>query len=180
MISVEWVNRWAEQYSPEYDDKLRTVHEHVNARGYYDRADLIAVAEWKLKGNYWPKHRKTLNRNLDDDIRDITRTALIAPLTIQHRVMGLLSGVADPVASALLMVWNDTLHTVIDRKAVNSLVQQGMIPKPPDGKLPPYLDYLAVCQRIRQRCGCDLRVLDRALYKANGNRDLPPHPRPHA
>lgn len=176
MISAEWVNRWAEQYPPEYDDKLRIVHERVNARGYYDRADLIAVAEWKLKGSYWPKHRKTLSRNLDDDIRDITRTALIAPLTIQHRVMGLLYGVADPVASALLMVWNDKLHTVIDRKAVNSLVQQGMIPKPPKGKLPPYLDYLAVCQRIRQRCGCDLRVLDRALYKANGNRHLPPHP----
>lgn len=68
-----------------------------NARGYYDRADLMAVAEWKLKGSYWPRHRKTLDRNLDDDIRDITRTALTAPLTIQHRVMGLLYGVAVPV-----------------------------------------------------------------------------------
>ncbi|OJZ73471.1 hypothetical protein BRW65_12575 [Mycobacterium paraffinicum] len=140
----------------------------------------MAVAEWKLKGSYWPMHRKTLDRNLDDDIRDIARTALTAPLTIQHRVMGLLYGVAVPVASALLMVWNDKRHTVIDRRAVNSFVEQRMIPKPPVGKLPPYLDYLDVCQRVSQRCGYDLRELDRALYKANGNRGLPPHARAHA
>jgi hypothetical protein len=36
----------------------------------------------------------------------------------------------------------------------------------PEDTLPPYLEYLEVCQRIRQQCSCDLRVFDRVLYMA--------------
>jgi len=178
MIEAEWVERWAAKYPRKYDETLGAVHENVCARGYYDRADLMTVAEWKLTGSYWPKHREELEKgNTDDDIRDITRTALMAPLGVQHRVMGLIKGVGDPVASALLMVWDDEQHTVIDRKAVKSLVRHGEIERMPGGVLPPYPVYLLKCQRIRERCGCDLRTLDHALYMANGSLDLPPRPR---
>lgn len=178
MIDAEWITRWEQKYPPGSDDVLQAVHDSIHARGYYDRDDLMTVAEWKLAGSYWPRHRKTLDSNLDDEIRDITRTALTAPLSIQHRIMGLLHGVGVPVASALLMTWDDKVHTVIDRKAVKSLKTHREIAPMPERKMPPYLDYLAVCQRIGQRCGCGLRVLDRALYKANGSLDLPPQPHP--
>jgi hypothetical protein len=174
VIDAEWIASWEKKYSPEYDDVLHAVHKRVRARGYYDRNDLMAVGEWKLTGSYWPKHRRTMDRNTDEMIRDITRTAQTAPLSIQHRIMCLLDGVGVPVASALLMTWDDDVHTVIDRRAVKSLEKHGEIAPVPADTLPPYLEYLAVCQRIRQRCGCDLRALDRALYKANGSLDPPP------
>jgi hypothetical protein len=180
MIDAEWITRWAKQYPPEYDDVLDTVRESVHVRGYYDRDDLMTVAEWKLKRSWWPTHRKTLDGNRDDEIRDITRTALTAPLSIQHRIMCLLDGVGAPVASALLMTWDDKVHTVLDRKAVESLKKHREIAPVPEDTLPPYLDYLDVCQRIRERCGCNLRLLDQALYEANGSLDLPPQPRSHA
>jgi hypothetical protein len=180
LIDAEWITRWGKKYPPEDDDVLHAVQKRVRARGYYDRDDLMAVGEWKLTGSYWPKHRKTMDRNTDEMIRDITRTAQTAPLSIQHRIMCLLDGVGEPVASALLMTWDDAAHTVIDRKAVKSLQVHGEIAPGPEGALPPYLEYLDVCQRIRQRCGCDLRGLDRALYKANGSLDLPPQPPAHA
>lgn len=180
MIDADWITGWGKKYPPESDNVLNAIHGSVHARGYYDRDDLLTVGQWKLTGSYWPRHCKTMDRNTDDMIRDVTRTALTAPLSIQHRVMCLLAGVGEPVASALLMAWDDAVHTVIDRKAVKSLQAHGEIAPTPEGALPPYLEYLDVCQRIRQRCGCGLRVLDRALYKANGSLDLPPKPRPYA
>ena len=123
----------------------------------------MAVGQWKS-----PRAKRSLESNSDDMIHDITATAFTAPLPIQHRILTLLSGVEVPMASALLMVWQPEEHTVIDVRAVASLVALGEIPDPAPKKYPPYMGYLAVCKAIAQRVGCDLRRLDRALYGANG------------
>ena len=56
-----------------------------------------------------------------------------------------------PMASSLLTVWQPEVHTVIDVRAVNSLVKNQEIPVPGD-KYPPYMEYLTVCKAISQRC----------------------------
>jgi len=66
------------------------------------------------------------------------------------------------------MVWNPDEHTVIDVRAVKSLVENGEIGNPAPDAYPPYMDYLAACNAISQRCDRCLRTVDRALYEANG------------
>ncbi len=101
-------------------------------------------------------------------IRDITSTALAAPPPIQHCILTLLHGVGVPMASALLMVWQPDQHTVIDVRAVKSLVNNSEIDDPAPDLYPPYMKYLDKCKEISKRCGRSLRTVDRALYKANG------------
>ena len=136
-IDAEWIKRWSEHYQDTYDDSVLTVvGPQVRQRGFYDRADLLAVGAWKLRRSYWPKHKIELESNTEELIRDITSTALTAPLPIQHRVLTLLHGVAVPLASALLMVWNPKEHTVIDVRARNSLVAHEEIPDPAPNTYP--------------------------------------------
>jgi hypothetical protein len=94
--------------------------------------------------------------------------ALQAEFPYQHRILTLLKGVLVPTASALLMVWDQDRHTVIDIRAVNSLVKTGEINDPAARLYPPYMAYLDVCKKIRERCGRNLRTIDRALYMADG------------
>ncbi|SPM43353.1 hypothetical protein MNAB215_5579 [Mycobacterium numidiamassiliense] len=106
--------------------------------------------------------------NTDEMIRDITSTALAAPMPIQHRILTLLNGVGVPMASSLLMVWRPEEHTVIDVRAVKSLVVYREIADPTPKPYPSYMEYVKVCRGISQRCARSLRTVDRALYRANG------------
>lgn len=165
MIDRTWIDDWAKEYDDKYDVKvLDEIGPRVRERGYYDREDLLAVGRWKARG----RTQAALNASKDKEIRDITRMALEAELPYQHRILTLLHGVGVPMASALLMVWQPDQHTVIDVRAVNSLVKNGAIDNPAPRLYPPYMDYLDVCKKIRERCGGSLRTVDRALYKADG------------
>lgn len=166
-IDADWIDYWAARYNEDnkgYDDEvLNEVGPGVRECGFYRRADLLTVGRWKT-----PRVLPRLDSNTDDMIRDITSTALAAPQLIQHLVLTLLHGVGVPMASSLLMVWEPDEHTVIDVRAVKSLVVNEEIGDPAPRLYPPYIDYLAVCKAISQRCRRTLRMVDRALYKANG------------
>ncbi len=163
-LNAHWIDYWAGRYAPDSDDEvLNEVGPRVRKRGCYDRNDLLTVGRWKT-----PRVLSRLDSNTDEMIRDITSTALAAPEPIQHLVLTLLNGVLVPVASSLLMVWQPGVHTVIDVRAVNSLVVNGEIADPAPNMYPPYVDYLKVCRTISQRCDRSLRTVDRALYQANG------------
>lgn len=164
VIDVSWVDYWADRYPANADDEvLNEVGARVRERGHYDRQDFMTVGVWKSR-----RAKSRMASNTDAMIQDITATALTAPLTIQHRILTLLKGVEVPMASSLLTVWRPELHTVIDVRAVNSLVKNHELPDPGVNKYPPYMEYLSICKAISHRCGRDLRVVDRALYAANG------------
>jgi hypothetical protein len=166
LINTNWIDYWASRYEekyPEYDDVLNEVGARVRQRSSYDRNDLLTVGRWKSA-----RVLPSLDSNTDEMIDHITRTAFVAPEPIQHLVLTLLRGVGVPMASSLLMAWKPNVHTVIDVRAVNSLVANGEIDDPSPNSYPPYMDYLKVCRAIAERCKCSLRRLDRALYQANG------------
>jgi hypothetical protein len=164
VIDASWIDFWADRYPVQTDDEvLDRVGARVRERGHYDRQDFVAVGMWKS-----PRVKPRMASNSDEMIHDITATALAAPLTIQHRILTLLEGVQVPMASSLLMVWQPDQHTVIDVRAVKSLVVNGLMPDPAPNMYPPYMEYLAVCKAIGERCRRSLRLLDRALYQANG------------
>ena len=165
-IGTDWLDYWSTP--PLYpagkdDDILNNVGPWVRERNYYDLERFLRVGKWKSR-----RVQGWMARNTDEEVRDITRMALAAPLKYQHRILTLLHGVRVPMASSLLMAWNPDVHTVIDVRAVTSLVAHEEIADPGPGNYPPYMDYLDVCQAISRRCGRSLRVVDRALYAANG------------
>jgi hypothetical protein len=168
MIDAKWIDYWAKRYlddTPDYDTEvLELVGPRVRGRGGYDRHDLLTVGRWKARG----RTQSSLKHNTDKAIHDITRMALKAELPYQHRILTLLEGVQVPTASALLMVWDQDWHTVIDVRAVNSLVKNCEIDDPAPRLYPQYTDYLDVCQKISNCCSRSLRTVDRALYKADG------------
>ena len=89
----------------------------VRQRGWYSKPELIQVGEWKARGRI----RGRLAQNSDTDVREITKIALTAPEDRQCRILGKLHGVADPMASALLMIWDPEHHTVLDFRAFAAL-----------------------------------------------------------
>jgi hypothetical protein len=127
----------------------------VAKRGYYRKAELAMVGDWKS-----PRIRSLLARNSDEDVRDISRLALGAPERLQHRILGLLVGVKDPVASALLAVSAPDRYTVIDFRAVEALEElrsigalKQEVPPHSTGELPDYIQYLDCCRSIARQCG---------------------------
>jgi hypothetical protein len=163
-IDAGWIDRWAGSYDDDDDKVLKEVRLRVSRRNHYDLEDLVRVGVWK--GTYRIKPK--LEHNTEEWVRDVTTAALVAPDALRIHILTALRGVGQPVASALLMVWNQDQYTPIDRRAVNTLVAAREIDAPGRGKYPPYRDYLDVCRSISQRCDRSLRTLDRALYMADG------------
>lgn len=167
VIEQPWIDAWSKKYDIPYDSNLKGLGDRVRQRRHYDRDDLLEIGHWKSA-----RATGRMSRNTDDEIQEITGLALSASEPLRHRILTLLKGVGVPMASALLMAWDPEKYTVIDVRAVSSLVAHGEI-SPTEGKLPPYLEYLQVCREIAQRCDRDLRTVDRALYAAAGATKLP-------
>jgi hypothetical protein len=171
-----FVTRWSKRYLD--DDSVAIAKENkllthvgyaVRQRGWYTKPELIQVGEWKARGRI----RSRLSQNSASDVKKITRTALAAPEESQHLILDTLHGVAVPMASALLMVWDPERHTVLDVRAfaaLERLRRRGLLEEEVperEGQYPPYPAYLQCCRAIAKRLGVSLRDLDRALWKWN-------------
>jgi hypothetical protein len=168
-LSSDFVTRWSERYAINAVERelLNEIGPMAARRGYFMKDELAKVGEWKS-----PRVRSRLARNSPADVEDITRMSLAAPERLQHRVLGLLQGVGDPVASAILTVWAPDRHTVLDfraTEALDDLHRLGALgetpPTHPDGYLPDYLNYMQFCRTIAGHLGVGLRDLDRALWQ---------------
>jgi hypothetical protein len=164
-IDADFVSYWADRYPLVYHEQrlFSDVRRDVAKRGYYLREEALAVVGWKS-----PRSRTYFGRNLGEDIEGLTRLALQAPDHLRHRVLGLLDGVGDPVASALLAVACPDRFTVMDFRAIETLQAHGELKTDQPG----YVAYLDVCRRVAETAAAsDLRRLDRALWqwsKENG------------
>jgi hypothetical protein len=113
-----FVSHWSRRYanSAKEQELLTKIGPAVARRGYYKMDELAQVGQWKS-----PRIRGRLAQNSADDVEAVTRMALAAPERLHHRVLGLLHGVRDPVASAVLTIWAPERHTVLDFRAVETL-----------------------------------------------------------
>lgn len=158
MIDATWIDKWAGDYGANYDAKVLTeIGPRVHQRGYYDRYDLLEVGRWKARG----RTQSLLKKNSEKEIRDITKMALEAELPYQHLIRTLLKGIQVPTATALLMVWDQDRHTVIDVNAIKALSVHRKV----STRHPSYPDYLKVCKEISRRWDRPLRKVDQALYE---------------
>ncbi|GAA1380721.1 hypothetical protein GCM10009613_05500 [Pseudonocardia kongjuensis] len=156
-INKAFVEKWAGRYDPMVDAPvLRDVHPAVHDRGYFTKAEGEAVMKWKSN-----RTLPLFQENAEDDVEAITTMALGGPDRLAHRVLRLLRGVGNPVASAFLTVADPTRFTVVDFRAIRALQQHGE--QVADD--PYYREYVDLCASIARRCETDLRTLDRALWQ---------------
>ncbi|TCK25628.1 hypothetical protein [Pseudonocardia endophytica] len=164
-IDAAFIDRWSARYKPEWDAVvLDEIGPKVRRQGHYTDEDARDVVRWKS--------RRALGRlklNGPGDIEYVTRAALNGPPHLAHLLLGTLHGVATPVASSILMIFSPDEFTVIDRYAIRTLRAHGEWTD--RKKWPQYPEYVGICEGLRERCGCTLRTLDRALWawgEANG------------
>ena len=176
-IDEAFVIRWSERYLEDVSEADAEFEEHlfsdvsatVRARGHLALGEFMTIGTWKS-----PRARSRLERNDGRRVRAITSLAF-APDTVERAsVLTSLSGVGEPIASAILAVWDPHRYTVFDWRATETLQAAGRF-RASGGHVSLGL-YLAVCRELADRLdlpGADvpkLRLLDRALwtYSAHG------------
>lgn len=155
------------------------LHGDLQERGYATLEQLVEIVRWKsgprtLRHFSGPDARK--------DCETITRLAFSDPAEgVRHRLLSLIKGVNRPTASAVLAVWRPDSYTVIDFRAVRTLIRSGELDRQLSGagqtdpwaamKQLSYGQYLEVCRGILNRLNSatartlTLRDLDRALWQ---------------
>ena len=143
-----------------YDDDDREAFEAGRriAAGSRDRADFLAIFEWKTRG----RGRSRPVRNTDVEVAHALDLAIAARSDrAAVAVLTGLAGVDVPVASAILTTVDPERFTIVDFRALWSLGIERMT----YCSVAFYLEYLAACRRIAADAGTDLRTLDRALWQ---------------
>jgi hypothetical protein len=131
--------------------------------GACTRENLAPILTWKVSD----RGRSRPQRNSDEEVADALRTALLAATPrVAVSVLTGLSGVAVPVASAILAAIRPEHYTVIDPRGLKALGCGPLaIGAKPSLPLDLYLHYLAFCRDLARRCGVTLRTLERALWE---------------
>jgi hypothetical protein len=176
-----WSDRYVAGMPGTEQELLGEVGPRFAARGHMTPAELCQVGHWKSS-----RAAGYLARNEPVLVADVTRVAFAAdtPDRLRHRVLCILDGVGQPMASAILTIWNPAQHTILDRRAVEAFRElrrreaPGLSPLAGGrGSLPDYWAYLQVFLPVARRLGVSCRDLDRALWKWNQAR-MPEDPGP--
>jgi hypothetical protein len=179
LLDGEWVGHWSARYlAEEMEDGLETVlftevGREVRARGHFLKSEMVAIGRWR--SNRATGHLKS---GTDWLIESVSALALDenTPWRLRDRVLCVLDGVAEAMASALLTVWDPQHYTLLDRRSVESiesLLGYGALEEPRDfcfptrdkDHLPSFVPYLEFFGSMADRVGVDFRSLDRALWK---------------
>lgn len=157
MFPIETVQYWADRYAYRKADTRAFEAGKKIREGDYSRSNLQEIVNWKSE-----RRKALIADNSDGEIRDALTLALLAkePRSALAVLMGL-SGVALPMASAILTAIDQDTYTIADYRAMEALGE-------PDAdyyNLNMYLhDYLPMCRRLAAEAGVSLRTLDKALW----------------
>src|SRR5208282_2168911 len=157
MFPVAKVQYWADRYAyREGDTRAFKAGEKIR-EGDYSRSNLEEIVDWKSK-----RRKALIADNSDSEICDALTLALRAkePRSALAVLMGL-SGVALPMASAILTAMYQETYTIADYRAMEALGE----PNADYYNLNMYLhNYLPACRRLSAEAGVSLRTLDTALW----------------
>lgn len=167
-----WVRAWAERY-PDHEDQQVA---HLAGVDQLGRKDWVTVARWKFGGG----DRRRLKNALagiaaieDDQVLELLSQAALTTTgdALAQKIICIPRSVGPAFGSALLMAARPDRYTVYDVRASASIAAIGGHLSRWDPQR--WVDYLEVCRDIARRCNEPLRTVDRALYMANGNEDMP-------
>jgi hypothetical protein len=131
--------------------------------GACSRDNLAPILTWKVSD----RGRSRPLRNSDEEVADALRTALLAstPRAAVAVLIGL-SGVAVPIASAILAAIKPEQYGVLDNRGLRAL-GCGPLEIGPRQSMPLdlYLNYLQYCRRMASDCQVSLHTLERAFWQ---------------
>jgi hypothetical protein len=170
-IDEAFVLRWSDRYLEDVSDADAAFEERlfsdvsgtIRSRGHLTRGEFLTIGTWKS-----PRARSRLERNDARRVRSITSLAFAPDAVERASVLTALSGVGEPIASAVLAVWDPRRYTVFDWRATETLQAAGLF-RSRGGRVTLGL-YLSVCRELADRLDLPdagvprLRLLDRALW----------------
>jgi hypothetical protein len=143
---------------PDTDDgRFLAAGADARTRGHYTREEFIDVCGWKTV-----RSRSKVASNSEAAVVAATRRALVTTSEAERMEALLdLAGVGVPTASVLLYFAFPDDYPILDVRALESL---GVRPR---SQYPVHfwLSYLDACRELAQRCGIDIRTLDKALWQ---------------
>jgi hypothetical protein len=163
----EWIDRWSAEYPAGWDADI----ERLAGRQAFYHEDLETLYEWKFRG-LWPQRKISLMRAFpEQQVASLSRRAFSCSDELGAlMILTLIPGARAAGASAILTACAPTRYTVMDVRALQSLItlkrwsdDQGVV-----ASCLAWPDYLDVCRRLANQVDRPLRTVDRALWAAKG------------
>ena len=172
------IDHWSNRYTERQREKDRIKEQElidltpdVLRRGYLTRAELHKVAYWKTR-NIFGRADLTLE-NSDNFIKEITTQAFTSTDNWEKLIsLTRLEGIREPVASAILHLYDKGQYPILD---IHALWSVGLDWKKRTS-YPFWPEYVQFCRDIANRNNVSMRELDRALWKYSadyGKKGLP-------
>lgn len=164
-----WIDIWSSRYPLDYDEILGA----VAGKESLGHDDAESLYHWKFRG-LWPKRKiEKMRAEPEERIRDLTRRSFSCEDELGAlRIMTLVPGLSAAGASAVLAAQNPQRYTVMDVRALKSLIALGRWDGQRQGHYASersWIEYLETCRKVSAEVDRSLRVIDRALWKANGD-----------
>ena len=161
----DWANRYTEcqrESNREREEQVIGLRDDIRQRGYLTEDELYEVAYWKTK-NIFGKADLTLE-NADNFIREITTQAFTSTDDwTKLIVLTQLQGIGQPIASAILHLYDKAPYPILDIHALWSVGlawrRRSLYPRSL------WLEYIELCRDLASRNNVSMRHLDRALWK---------------
>lgn len=146
----------------EREKRLMRILPEALQRGYLRKTELIDVARWKWRGG---RTWQLCDKNTEEEVREISAFAFSAKTErARYGALLALSGVGEPMASAILHFAYCDRYPVLDVRAMKAV----------DGKqywtFKRWQKYTEICQEAVRRFRVSMRDLDRALWTDGGER----------
>jgi hypothetical protein len=163
----QWIDRWSAEYPPAWDADIEAL---AGRQAFYHK-DLETLYKWKFRG-LWPQRKiDSMLAFTEQQVASLTRRAFSCSDELGALlILTLVPGARAAGASAILMAHDPMRYTVMDVRALRSLITlklwsegQGVV-----ASCLAWPDYLDVCRGVANRADRPLRHVDRALWAANG------------
>ena len=176
---LEWSHKYDEQH-PWWVKKEKELGDRLREKGELTKEDLIEIVEWKFKTT--PRRLKInlgrVRKNEDDVIRNISSSVLRLPSKYDYNKIERLcriKGVGSATASVILTFYDPKNYGVFDIHVWREPFGKDSRPlyNPRD-----CLILLSELRELAKKHSLDVRVVEKALFKKNLDRDEPIHRKP--
>lgn len=140
--------------------------------GRYDYSDLQRLYEWKNSRYAWARGANRFELQCEEHWGEVKEAFSVACTAKTDRtaisVLAGLDGVGVPTASAFLTMMFPEKFTIIDIRALRSLLDPDEATKFNRSSVSNYLSYLNFCRQNYADYADSLRNFDKALWQFNG------------
>ena len=159
------INYWADRYNPTGDtarwenELIEIIKPKVKQLRYLELNELETLVKWKSE-----RRKALVKENCDSDVKYITKCAfLVKGERPRIEILTCLSGVAYPIASAILHFFHEDPYPILDFRAPWSI---GFEEDEIEYSFKFWEKYMKKCRKIASENGIKcMRTLDRALWQ---------------